>query len=113
MGPRHPGQHSWEHRCRCLTSPNPTTSTRHHHQAGGPAPSTSTLAVPCDAPSSSGITGVGSSRAFDIGSTNVGDCTSAIADRGGPGATMAGSPTLTADDSTKGGHVNVAVFVTG
>jgi hypothetical protein len=60
-----------------------------------------------------GIIGASSSHTFDVGSTNVGDSTSATAGRGGPGAAMTWSPALAADDITKGECGNVAGCTTG
>jgi hypothetical protein len=72
----------------------------------GPAPSTSTLVAPCDVPSAPGIIRASSSHTFDVGSTNVGDSTSATAGRGGLGAAMTWPPALAADDITKGERGN-------
>jgi hypothetical protein len=63
----------------------------------GPAPTTSTLAVPYDMPSTLDISSIGPSRASDEGSFDAGDST---------GATTARSPTLAAD-ATKGEHGDV------
>jgi hypothetical protein len=43
----------------------------------GPTPSTSTQAMPCDTPSTPGITRTGASHASDVGSSNIRDSTTA------------------------------------
>jgi hypothetical protein len=92
LGPHRPGQHSLEHRCRCLASPNPVASPRRHHLAGRCTTRTS-------------------SRASDVGSSNVRDSNSATVGCGGPRVTTVRLPTLTADDATKGGRGDVVGHV--
>jgi hypothetical protein len=73
----------------------------------GSAPSTSTLAATSNAPSTLDISCTDASHSFDVGSFNTGDSCSATTDRGKPRGTMARSPTLAADDATRGRHGDV------
>jgi hypothetical protein len=73
----------------------------------GLAPSTSTLAAPCDASSAPSSTRIVASHASDAGSSKISGSTGAITDRGRPGATTTRSPTPIAGDATKGGRGDV------
>jgi hypothetical protein len=52
--------------------------------------------VPCDVPSTRGVTEISAPRASDVDSSDAGD------------STMARSPTLATGDATRGGHRDVA-----
>jgi hypothetical protein len=70
----------------------------------GPAPSTSTLAAPSDAPSAPHTS---YTRASGVGSSSAEVSRGATTDRGQPRGTMARSPMLTANDATMGTYRNV------
>jgi hypothetical protein len=59
------------------------------------------LVASCDAPSAPSITRADTTHASDIGSFHVRDSTSTTAYHGEPGATMARSPTLAANNATR------------
>jgi hypothetical protein len=79
----------------------------------GPAPSTSTLPAPYDMPSAPGISGIGTSRASNVGSSDAGDSTDTTIGHGEPGATTSRLPMLAAEDGTEGRHRDIAGHAEG
>jgi hypothetical protein len=79
----------------------------------GSTPSTSTLVMPYDVPSSPSITRTHASCASNVGSSDAEGSIGATAGRSEPGVTTGRLPTLVTDDATKGGCRDVTGHVTG